>query len=302
MTEGEPGAVPQQKLADAGEWLRMAREQSGLSIDAVAQQLKLAPRQVKAIEDGAYEALPGRTFVRGFVRNYARLLRLDPEAVVAALPDADAAPALEGPSIGSTSRPMGELPVTHPSHGPSWSRWAIPLALIAAVALAAVYEFTRSGARAPEPVAALKPLPIEPAPTDTPPAAGTPLPSPIAGPATGGAPAAAGALGDAPSSAAAESSPPAPATVVPVPPTAPAPGDATLVIHYKQTAWTHVKDANGQTILITNGQPGGTQTVHGKPPFDLVLGNAERATLTWRGQPFDLAPHTKGNVARVRLP
>jgi cytoskeleton protein RodZ len=305
VTEGEPGAVPQQKLADAGEWLRMAREQSGLSIDAVAQQLKLAPRQVKAIEDGAYEALPGRTFVRGFVRNYARLLRLDPEAVVAALPDADAAPALEGPSIGSTSRPMGELPVAHASRGPSWSRWAIPLALIAAVVLAAVYEFTRSGARAPEPVTALKPLPVEPAPTDTPAAAGTPLPSPIAGPTTGGTPAAAGALGDAPSSAApaaAESSPAAPATVVPVPPAAPAPGDATLVIHYKQTAWTHVKDASGQTILITNGQPGGTQTVHGKPPFDLVLGNAERATITWRGQPFDLAPHTKGNVARVRLP
>ena len=59
--------------------LRAAREALGLSIDAVAQQLKLAPRQVRALEDGDFAQLPGRTFVRGFMRNYARLVQLDPE-------------------------------------------------------------------------------------------------------------------------------------------------------------------------------------------------------------------------------
>ena len=37
-------------------------------------------------------------------------------------------------------------------------------------------------------------------------------------------------------------------------------------------------------------------------PLDVVIGNASDTSLTWRGQPFDLAPHIKGNVARVRLP
>ena len=57
----------------AGALLREAREAAGMSIDAVAQQLKLAPRQVQALEDGDFAHLPGRTFVRGFMRNYARL-------------------------------------------------------------------------------------------------------------------------------------------------------------------------------------------------------------------------------------
>ena len=63
-----------------------AREAAGLSIDAVAQQLKLAPRQVKALEEDDFAQLPGRTFIRGFMRNYARLVRLDPEALLASLP------------------------------------------------------------------------------------------------------------------------------------------------------------------------------------------------------------------------
>ncbi len=57
-----------------------------MSLDAVAQQLKLAPRQVRALEDDDWQRLPGRTFVRGFSRNYARFVRLDPDAVLAALP------------------------------------------------------------------------------------------------------------------------------------------------------------------------------------------------------------------------
>ena len=63
----------------AGAYLRASREAAGLSVDVVAQQLKLAPRQVRAIEEDDYARLPGRTFVRGFVRNYARLLGIEAE-------------------------------------------------------------------------------------------------------------------------------------------------------------------------------------------------------------------------------
>ncbi len=91
-------AVP---IATAGTRLRDARVAAGLSIDAVAQQLKLAPRQVVALEECDFAALPGRTFVRGFVRNYARLLRLDAVALLEALPDPDAAPGMSEPSLGA---------------------------------------------------------------------------------------------------------------------------------------------------------------------------------------------------------
>jgi cytoskeleton protein RodZ len=126
----------------AGGELRAARVAAGLDIDVIAQQLKLAPRQVQALEDDDYAKLPGRTFVRGFVRNYARLLQLDPDDVVALLPGADVAPSLERPTITPSRRAMGELPADAPARR-AWTRWAIPLVLIAIIVAAGVYEFRR---------------------------------------------------------------------------------------------------------------------------------------------------------------
>src|SRR6266699_7255314 len=93
-----------------GARLRAAREASGLSLDQVAQQLKLAPRQVKALEDEDFGKLPGRTFARGFVRNYARLLNLDGDHLLSMLPDAAHAPALEAPALQPTGAMIAELP------------------------------------------------------------------------------------------------------------------------------------------------------------------------------------------------
>ena len=131
--------------ATAGAALKAAREAAGLSLDAVAQQLKLAPRQVQALEDDDYQHLPGRTFVRGFARNYARFVHLDPEGVLAKLPAADAAPALERPTLAPTRRPMGELPVEGVARRSAF-RWLIPLLLLCIVAAAGFYEYTRQQA------------------------------------------------------------------------------------------------------------------------------------------------------------
>ena len=102
--------------SSVGAWLRSAREAAGLSEDAVAQQLKLAPRQVRAIEEDDYARLPGRTFVRGFVRNYARLVHLDPDAVVAALPVGESTSPLERLTY-SPSGPRDEMPMESSRRG-----------------------------------------------------------------------------------------------------------------------------------------------------------------------------------------
>ena len=131
--------------ASAGATLKAAREAAGLSLDAVAQQLKLAPRQVQALEDDDYQHLPGRTFVRGFARNYARFVHLDADAVLALLPGGESAPALERPTLAPTRRPMGELPVEGVA-GRSAIRWLIPILLLLVVAAAGYYEYTRQQA------------------------------------------------------------------------------------------------------------------------------------------------------------
>ncbi|MDQ2917813.1 MAG: DUF4115 domain-containing protein [Pseudomonadota bacterium] len=303
--------------ATAGAKLKAAREAAGLSVDAVAQQLKLAPRQVKALEEGDWPRLPGRTFVRGFARNYARCVRLDPDAVVALLPAPDTAPALERPTLAASRRPMGEIPVERVTQ-PSGSRWLIPILLLAIIAAVAFYEFSRlqphlmagfaSSALSSKPTASpvIQQAPVV-APAATTGTATSVLPNPMSGAAptvfpTSNEPkgvALAGSTSTAPASA------PATASAAPAadPATASAPGapEASLVLTFKGTSWVEVKDASGRVVVQMTGGAGMKQTVSAVPPLELALGNAPDVDVTFRGQPLDLAPYTRGGVARMAL-
>ncbi|MDQ2961813.1 MAG: helix-turn-helix domain-containing protein [Pseudomonadota bacterium] len=129
-----------------GSRLKSAREAAGLSLDQVAQQLKLAPRQVRALEDEDFAQLPGRTFARGFVRNYARLLNLDADDLLSMLPDAAHAPALGAPALQPTGAMIAELPTTS-APKKNIVRWLIPLVLVGCIVGAAAYEWYRGGLR-----------------------------------------------------------------------------------------------------------------------------------------------------------
>lgn len=72
------GATPQSIGAD----LRTARLARGESVADVAQQLRLRESYIEAIEAGHFEALPGVTYAIGFLRSYARYLRLDADDLV----------------------------------------------------------------------------------------------------------------------------------------------------------------------------------------------------------------------------
>lgn len=303
MTESPVDSNAAPAHVSAGALLRAAREASGMTIDTVAQQLKLAPRQVRAIEDGDYMRLPGRTFVRGFIRNYARLVRLDVESVLSALSAGPATQNLESPALHATAPTMGELPTTEPArHG--WTRWAIPLTLIAIIGATAAWEFLHPDA----PRVTAKKDAAAPAPTKSsaPEVIGTPLRNPVASQPVA-APVA--ATPDKPASA--EETPeaavvqagsePAPdartgeaAGAAPV-------AEAPLVLAFRDFSWTVVKDRTGRVLLSGMNHGGTTQALAGAPPLDLVIGNAADVTLTWKGQRIDLAPYTRQNVARFTL-
>ncbi|KXS33151.1 MAG: Uncharacterized protein AWT59_0708 [Candidatus Gallionella acididurans] len=85
-----------QQAASAGKMLREAREKRGLTVAEVAGQIKFAPRQIEALEADDFKNLPEAAFLRGFVRSYAKILRLDAEILLASLP-LTKAPALETP-------------------------------------------------------------------------------------------------------------------------------------------------------------------------------------------------------------
>ena len=68
--------------ASAGPMLRATRKEKGMSIEAVSEELNLSNSVVNAIENDSWEHLPEATYVRGYIRSYARLLGLDPADVL----------------------------------------------------------------------------------------------------------------------------------------------------------------------------------------------------------------------------
>jgi len=297
--EAREGAATQP--ATAGSTLRSAREAAGLSVDDVALQLKLAPRQVRALEDDDFQHLPGRTFARGFARNYARFIQLDPDRVLALMPAGESAPALERPSFAAARRPMGEIPVERAAHRSSAPRVLFLLLALVAVGAAAYYEYVHKASEARREAAGVSGA--ESATTTIPApqsltAAGstTTLPNPVAAesPTTATLPTGEAAPGPA-------GTPDPAATPAGGSATAAKASDAALVLAFRGTSWAEVKDANGRVILQMTGGAGMTQTVNGTPPLELSLGNAPDVAVTFRGQSLDLAPFTRGVVARVAL-
>lgn len=69
-----------------GHQLQTGRIACNLSIEDVSRQLRLSAKQIEALEKEDYGKLPTGTFLRGFIRNYANLVKLDPMPMLRALP------------------------------------------------------------------------------------------------------------------------------------------------------------------------------------------------------------------------
>jgi cytoskeleton protein RodZ len=87
-------------MGDVGQLLQEARQQKGVSLEQVEEATRIRQRFLKALEEENYTALPAEAYVKGFLRNYALYLGLDPEEVLALYEGRDvkgkAAPARPG--------------------------------------------------------------------------------------------------------------------------------------------------------------------------------------------------------------
>ncbi|MBE7636568.1 DUF4115 domain-containing protein [Sneathiella sp. P13V-1] len=78
----EMGSMQEEENLTLGDYLRNERMRRDLTLHEAAEQLRLRPKQIEALESGNYENLPGHAFVTGFLRSYANLLQLDAVSVV----------------------------------------------------------------------------------------------------------------------------------------------------------------------------------------------------------------------------
>lgn len=302
-----------------GAVLRSAREARGDSLSDVAHALKLSRGQIEALEMERFDLLPGPVFVRGFLRNYARYLGLDPEAVTAAFVSEAPAPSVRLSPVANAAGAMpngnGEHKMLKPALivvcGMSLALlggWYFDWFKVPGTAPVAVEDRVGPAPIVPSPVAVLSqdPAPLSPQS----PAGEEPQPVP---PGPDGEPSSAEAEAPA-EDAAMASAPPTPAipedvgaaNEAPAQVQAEAPAlDPTvgqLVFRMEGESWIQVRDGAGVIVFTGTGAPGTSRTVQGKRPFAIVVGNAASVSLEHDGVPVDLAPHTRsGGVARATI-
>ena len=311
-----------------GKTLQSQREAMGWSVEQVADQLKLAPRQVLALEAGDYASLPSPAVTRGFVRAYAKLLRIDAAPLVSMIelnmpPEAQAgAPS----AIGATRRepkPAAFSETRFPING---KRRSLPLGWIAAVVVVAgaavaawqfdlIPNFNRD-ADLGDAMVLENPATGVVAPGGPPPSTGAqpglinpsvPLisvPSPTTdGAAPAGAPATGAPVTPAAPAAAPATPTTAPDVATPAPvAAAPAAGANTLVLDVRADSWIEVRPSGGGRPLISRlVKAGSTESVEVTGPVNLVVGVPGAVTATLRGAAVPLPAQPGKTIARVAL-
>lgn len=289
---------PEQALP--GRRLREAREARGLSREEVAAQLRLQLKHITALEEDDYDALPGQTFVTGYLRNYARLLELPEDSFVSSVVSRSAPPPLVATNASrkqASSRDWLTRLATLVILGVTvlsvvlW--WMQREAVEQTVAPAA----TTAGAGAEQTLAlpeAEPPAPelsAEAAPAETP--AETPVEEPVSRPAsepTAGVQAQAGQVA---ASAPASETEPAPLTE--------AMPQSKLELHFEADSWSEIEDSAGRRLSYGLIEAGKVLVLRGEAPFSVFLGYAPGVKVYYNGDLFDHSPFQRRDVARFRI-
>lgn len=271
-----------------GAALRAAREEKGWTTQDVGARLRLMARQIEAIEAEDFSRLGQPVFARGFVRNYAKLLGLDPNELL------DQMTRVKLPTVQETE----SVPFT-----PSQEFWQSPwvmggfAAVILAVAIPlGLYWWLTSDEEVHAPIAAEQAVP-PPAPPPAPvleEQAAESVPDP-------GQPAAADAVAaQATAGQQAQAVSPAQAVAQPASNVVSAPTTA-LRLQFDDISWVQVRDGSGRIVHSGLNPAGAAVDIGGQAPFYLVVGNAEKVRVLYKGKTIDLKPFTSVDVARLTL-
>ena len=275
-----------------GQELAAVREERGLALSDVAQQLKFSPRQLEALEQENLEALPGATFTRGMVRSYARLLKLDPEPLVqrisgrVEIPDANRLAA----------RYHQPVPFSDGARRSTFVYLALSLGVLVLVGGVA-YEWHQERTAAAKKNTLVAKAPKS-APRSEPKVLAAIAPTPVAAPAPE-------KVVEKPKIAekppAAEKTAPVAIAAAPVS-TGPKTGPNRLVVRTEGEAWIEIKDSADRMLVSSLNPPGSERVVRGRPPYTLVIGNASNVRVTYDDKPVELMRHVRQGVARLTIP
>lgn len=311
-----------------GNVLKAAREAQGLSIHEVCSQLRLGLKQIQAIEQDDFDKLPQPSIVRGFIRNYARLLNIDVNPILEAyqriVPN-------KAPLPLSVRSNASRSVIDQPAPGFRPQRLLTFLIFLVLASIAAYFYINHIKPQALKDAALA--LDVDEIAETT--GQEIPIPAPEAAPApTDIAPVAPATQNVDASPAAMDNSAVAPATTgndvnattalpannavttntivsTPTPATTQAaegttlqatePQKASLVFKVNEDSWVRIEDLQGKKVFSEVMPAGSERQVTTEKPVNITVGHASGTQLTIDNQPYDLTQATRGRVARIQL-
>lgn len=288
----------QQPVTGPGQLLREAREKQGITQQQIADKLYLKAAIIANIEDDVMDDNMSLTFVKGYVRLYAKHVGLDVNTVLHAFE-----------TVHSSPKPPAKLQsfsrrVAKQAHD---DRWMMVTYVILLGLLAAVFVWWY---QQPEDKAPAAEFSSEPAATEiAEPEAQTALPSndmsnQVEEPATDDTESLAPYEQD-PSLAVQEDSTPevvAGVTDEQSVSTTDLADPVEVVFTFGADCWINIQDATGEAIAYGVKAAGRVMPVSGVPPLEVTLGAPDSVTITYAGEPVDMSSFQNGRTARFTLP
>jgi len=227
-----------------GEILRSEREKKGLSIKDIEKATSIRSLYLNAIEEQNYNVIPGEVYLKGFIRNYASYLGLNPQEMI------DLYRQEKDPSPVETSTPVDKTRIIERTDASAANpedvqtgktKW-IAIGLASVALAGAVWWFTGSHNSQPKPLVPTQE--VKPGP-----ALSTPVPQPTVPPQT----------------QVTQSKP------------------VTVIAKYTDECWTLVV-ADGKEIYEGIPKLGETLTWEAQSNISIQLGNAAGVEITYNGQ------------------
>ncbi|WP_375055514.1 cytoskeleton protein RodZ [Zobellella sp. DQSA1] len=318
MTINEAEQQPQAEAvvtAGPGALLREAREARGWTQAEVARRLNLRLAVIESIDSDQYKAGVAVTFLRGYVKAYAKVVGVNEQQALAAFDG------MSGAEQIRAAAPMQSFSKkTRQQANDNWLKRISWLVLLGLVASLVYWWWQDSGAnyveRTLEPMTQQEePAPVLPDPVS--PNDGAPQiiipPSPqeaIAEPAADTGAEGEGSVTSVDAAASDVEVPDvdaAPAAETGSAPTASmaepeAANPRLLTMRFTDDCWIQVTDSRGRTLAEGVKKAQESLSLEGEPPFRLVLGAPRAASVEYMNQAVDLSSFNAGRVARLTVP
>jgi cytoskeleton protein RodZ len=279
--EGASAAKPR----SIGERLRAGRDRSGLSVVAAAEKLHLDPKVIEALESDRFAELGAPVYVRGHLKRYAEFVGENPIELLNLHVAREARPA-----------PPDLTQVPHPERRADPRRLVTPLAVLASAGALVVliwWVLSKSGPVDP-PAASANPatevVPADGSPVNAAAAVAVATPAAMSSTTASSSPVGSSPAGDrlpaaANTAPAGTANPATPSQENPTPAREPAPARETrLRLELVSESWVEVYDSRGERLFFDVASAGSVQSITGRGPLRVFLGNAAGVSVEVDGQ------------------